>query len=143
MSDKSEGTSLRDSKFGNLTVGSLMEKKVQAEKKDAKAEMLATEMMEGFGSVPIIDQDNRLVGIVSEFDLLKAVRKGKSLRDITAGDIMTPSPVSVTEHTDVVTVMDVLQNNHLIRVPVVDSKGKLIGILARRDILRGYLQSAS
>ena len=79
-----------------------MEKKVQSEKKDAKAELLATEMMEGFGSVPIIDQDNRLVGIVSEFDLLKAVRKGKTLRDITAGDIMTPSPVSVTEHTDVV-----------------------------------------
>ena len=143
MSEKPENSSLRDSKFGHLTVGNLMEKKVQSERQDAKAELLATEMMEGFGSVPIIDQDNRLVGIVSEFDLLKVVRKGKSLRDVTAGDIMTPSPVSVTEHTDVVTVMDVLQNNHLIRVPVVDSTGKLIGILARRDILRGYLQSAS
>ena len=143
MSDKPENASIRESKFGHLTAGNLMEKKVQSEKKDAKAELLATEMMEGFGSVPIIDQDHRLVGIVSEFDLLKAVRKGKNLRNITAGDIMTPSPVSVTEHTDVVTVMDVLQNNHLIRVPVVDSTGKLIGILARRDILRGYLQSAS
>ena len=130
MSDKPENASFEIANLASLTAGNLMEKKVQAEKKDAKAEMLATEMMEGFGSVPIIDQDNRLVGIVSEFDLLKAVRKGKSLRDITAGDIMTPSPVSVTEHTDVVTVMDVLQNNHLIRVPVVDSTGKLIGILA-------------
>ena len=143
MSEKPESASLRDSKFGRLTAENLMEKKVQSEKQDAKAELLATEMMEGFGSVPIIDQDNRLVGIVSEFDLLKAVRKGKTLREITAGDIMTPSPVSVTQHTDVLTVIDVLQNNHLIRVPVVDSTGKLIGILARRDILRGYLQSAS
>jgi CBS domain-containing protein len=37
--------------------------------------------------------------------------------------------------------MDVLQNNHLIRVPVVDSKGKLMGIVAGRDLLRGYLQT--
>ena len=99
--------------------------------------------MEGFGSVPIIDQAGRLTGIVSEFDLLNALRKGQSLRDVTAGEIMTPNPVSVTQHTDVLTAIDVLQNNHLIRVPVVDSTGKLIGILARRDILRGYLQSSS
>jgi len=56
---------------------------------------------------------------------------------------MTPNPVSVTQNNDVVTVIEVLQNNHLIRVPVVDSTGKLIGILARRDILRGYLQTAT
>ena len=55
---------------------------------------------------------------------------------------MTPNPVSVTKDTDVLTVIDVLQNNHLIRVPVVDSTRRLIGIVARRDILRGYLQAS-
>jgi len=40
-----------------------------------------------------------------------------------------------------VTLIDVLQNNHLIRVPVVDSTGKLIGIVARRDLLRSYLHT--
>src|SRR5680860_57688 len=99
-------------------------------------------MMEGFGSVPIIDETSKLVGIVSEFDLLKALRKGKNLEDVMAGDIMTANPVSVTQDTNVLTLMDVLQNNHLIRVPVVDSKGKLIGIVARRDLLRGYLQTS-
>ena len=96
-------------------------------------------MMEGFGSIPIVDGSSKLVGIVSEFDLLKALRKGKNLDEVLAGEIMTPNPVSVTQDTNVLTLIDVLQNNHLIRVPVVDAIGKLIGIVARRDLLRGYL----
>jgi len=135
-------TALRESKFGKLTVGAIMEKQVQSAEKDTKAEMIASYMMEGFGSVPIVDENNKLVGIVSEFDLLAALRKGKKLQDVAAGEILTANPVSVTKDTDIVTLMDVLQNNHLIRVPVLDNVGKLIGIVARRDLLRGYLQTS-
>ena len=135
-------TALRESKFGKLTVGAIMEKQVQSAEKDTKAEMIASYMMEGFGSVPIVDENNKLVGIVSEFDLLAALRKGKKLQDVAAGEILTANPVSVTQDTDVVTLMDVLQNNHLIRVPVLDKVGNLIGIVARRDLLRGYLQTS-
>ena len=135
-------TAIRESKFGKLTVGAIMEKQVQSAEKDTKAEMIASYMMDGFGSVPIVDENNKLVGIVSEFDLLAALRKGKKLQDVAAGEILTANPVSVTQDTDVVTLMDVLQNNHLIRVPVLDNVGKLIGIVARRDLLRGYLQTS-
>jgi len=135
-------TALRESKFGKLTVGAIMEKQVQSAEKDTTAEMIASYMMDGFGSVPIVDENNKLVGIVSEFDLLAALRKGKKLQDVAAGEILTPNPVSVTQDTDIVTLMDVLQNNHLIRVPVLDNVGKLIGIVARRDLLRGYLQTS-
>ena len=135
-------TALRESKFGKLTVGAIMEKQVQSAEKDTTAEMIASYMMDGFGSVPIVDENNKLVGIVSEFDLLAALRKGKKLQDVAAEEILTPNPVSVTQDTDVVTLMDVLQNNHLIRVPVLDNVGKLIGIVARRDLLRGYLQTS-
>ena len=135
-------TALRESKFGKLTVGAIMEKQVQSAEKDTTAEMIASYMMDGFGSVPIVDENNKLVGIVSEFDLLAALRKGKKLQDVSAGEILTPNPVSVTKDTDIVTLMDVLQNNHLIRVPVLDNVGKIIGIVARRDLLRGYLQTS-
>ncbi len=134
-------TALRESKFGQLTVGSLMEAQVQSAEKSTKAEILASYMMDGFGSVPIVDSTNKLLGIVSEFDLLGALRRGKKLEEVTAGDILTANPISVTKDTDVMTLVDVLQNNHLIRVPVLDNAGKLIGIVARRDLLRGYLQS--
>ncbi len=134
------GTNMRDTGFGQLTVGHLMEKDVQCAHKDDKAKLLASHMMEGFGSVPIIDDDRTLVGIVSEFDLLKALRKGRRLDDVAAGDIMTPRPISALQGMNVLSLIDVLQNNHLIRVPVVDGAEKLVGIVARRDVLRGYLQ---
>ncbi|MDH5562721.1 MAG: CBS domain-containing protein [Nitrospirota bacterium] len=143
MSEIAEGrAAIRESKFGHLTVGSIMETQVQSATKDTQAEMLASYMMEGFGSVPIVDDNNKLIGIVSEFDLLASLRKGKKLEEVTAGDILTSNPISVTKDTDLMTLLDVLQNNHLIRVPVLDNVGKLIGIVARRDVLRGYLHTS-
>lgn len=141
MTEKDARASMRDSKFGHLTLGQVMERNVQSGHQDDVAEALCSMMMEGFGSIPIVDDENRLIGILSEFDLLNALRKGRQLNDLKAGDIMTPNPVSLTQGTDVLTAIDVLQNNHLIRVLVVDSSGKLIGIVTRRDILRGYLQT--
>ncbi len=143
MNAVAEGrTALRESKFGHLTVGTIMEMQVQSATKDTGAELLASYMMDGFGSVPIVDDQNKLVGIVSEFDLLGALRRGKKLEEVTAGEILTANPISVTKDTDVMTLVDVLQNNHLIRVPVLDNRGSLIGIVARRDLLRGYLQAS-
>ena len=141
--NKETRTALRASKFGQLTVSKVMETAVRSEEQDASAELVASLLMEGFGSVPIVDRANRLIGIVSEFDLLNAIREGKPLADVTAQDILTSNPISATEDTDMYTVIEILQNNHLIRVPIVDSAGKLVGIVARRDILRGYLQSQS
>lgn len=139
----SKGTAIRTSKFGQLTVGSVMEREVQSGTVEDGAKILASYMMEGYGSIPIIDEHSKLIGIVSEFDLLNSVRKGKNLDEVVAGDIMTANPVSITQDANVMTLIDVLHNNHLIRVPVVDSTGKLIGIVARRDVVRGYLQTMS
>lgn len=142
MAAQDSRASLRNTKFGHMTIGQVMEKHVQSAHKDDSAEMVASLMMvEGFGAVPIVDEGNKLIGMISEFDLLNALRKGRELTDVTVAEIMTPNPVSVTQGTDVLTAIDVFQNNHLIRIPVVDTGGKLIGIAARRDILRGYLNS--
>ncbi len=141
--DQKTQTALRINKLSFLPVSRVMETTVRSEEREASAELIASLLMEGFGSVPIIDQAKRLIGIVSEFDLLHAIRKGKVLANITAQDIMTKDPVSVSEDVDVGTVIEILHNNHLIRMPVVDSTRKVVGIIARRDILRSYLHSHS
>ncbi len=52
---------------------------------------------------------------------------------------MVRNPYSVRPETDLATLIHVLRASDLIRVPVVDAEEKLVGIVARRDIVRTYL----
>lgn len=125
--------------FTRLTVLRFMERDVQVGHRETRADRLAAQMVEGFGAIPIVDEQRRLIGIVSEHDLLASLEKGQPWSEVAASEVMSPNPYSVRPETELGTVIHVLRVSQLIRVPVVDGDGKLIGILARRDILRGYL----
>ncbi len=128
--------------FNTLTAAQFMQEDVIYFSKSVKAQSIAAAITTGnFGSVPIVDSDLKPVGIVSEYDLLKAMRQGKNLSEISAAEIMSKPAVSVSVDTNSMDVMKVLEDKHLIRVPVVDHEGKLAGMLARRDLMKGYLQS--
>jgi CBS domain-containing protein len=94
-----------------------------------------------FGSLPVVESDGILVGIVTEYDLLQAMIEGRDLRNILATEIMSAHPVSVTEDQTLAQVADLFQDRYITRVPVVRNK-KLVGILARRDLLFGYLKAS-
>jgi CBS domain-containing protein len=128
--------------FKKMTAAHFMQTDVYYYSKNSTGDKLATAItMGGFGSIPIVDQERKLIGIVSEFDLLKAIMSRKELDKVSAEEIMTREAISVTEETLSGEIIDLLQQKHLIRVPVVDKEGKLVGIVARRDILQGYLKS--
>ena len=78
--------------------------------------------------LPVVDQQKRVIGIVSEFDLL-------SRRGATAADIMSREVVSVSEETDAGEVAQLLTNQRIRRVPVLDA-GRLVGIVSRSDLVR-------
>jgi CBS domain-containing protein len=126
-----------------VTAKDVMNKNVQYAQLTTKAEVIASLMIEGFGAVPIVNGGKRLAGIVSEHDLLAAIDDGHDLCRITAGDIMTGNPYSVRTETSLGTLVHVLRASDLVRVPVVDAKDKLVGIIARRDVLRTYLEGNS
>jgi CBS domain-containing protein len=86
-----------------------------------------------------VEKGRKLVGIVSEHDLLAAVDDRLQLSDVTAKDIMTANPYSVRPETTLGTIVHVLRASDLVRVPVVDATDKLVGIIARRDVLQTYL----
>ncbi|MDC4227856.1 MAG: CBS domain-containing protein [Candidatus Manganitrophus sp.] len=67
--------------------------------------------------------------------------KGRSLNDLSAAEIMTTPPVTVLPESKADDVLKILEDRHLIRVPVVDEEGRLVGMVARRDLLHGYLQA--
>lgn len=125
-----------------LTVGQLMQDAViTCTPRTDGATISGLMTRRNFGSVPIIDSDGTLVGIVSEYDLLQAMIDGRDLRKILATEIMSAHPVFVTEDQTLAQVADLFQDRQITRVPVVRNK-KLVGILARRDLLFGYLKAS-
>lgn len=125
--------------FESMTVSQVMEKEVQSVRLRTRGDVIASLMIEGFGAVPVVENGRKLAGIVSEHDLLAAVDDGQRLGAVSAKDVMTANPYSVRPETTLGTLVHVLRASDLVRVPVVDDKDKLVGIIARRDVLRTYL----
>jgi len=120
--------------FATLKAEQFMQDVVSYYQVEETGDKLAGAITEGgFGSVPILPKDGTVVGIVSEFDLLKAITEGKELSKVTAGEMMTKGTISVTKDTSATEIIRLLQSQHLIRVAVVDAQGKLLGVVARRD----------
>jgi CBS-domain-containing membrane protein len=125
--------------FDSMTVSQIMEIDVQSVPLQMKGDMIAALLVEELGAVPVVEKGRKLAGIVSEHDLLAAVDDGHQLGAVRAKDVMTANPYSVRAETTLGTLLHVLRASDLVRVPVVDAKDKLIGIIARHDVLRTYL----
>lgn len=127
--------------FKDLKAAQIMEMDVVAAHLNTTWHDMARTMTErGFGDVPIIDDDKKLVGIVTEFDLVKMLMQSKDIKEITAKDIMTSDPVVVTGESSMSEIIDLIETKHLIRLPVVKD-GKLVGIVARRDVILAFLNA--
>lgn len=88
--------------------------------------------------LPVVDDDMTLVGILSEKDVLSLL---SDLKDDSAEveDYMTKEVVSFEQDEDLIAICECLINNHFRRVPIV-SKGKLVGIISRKDIIKYILE---
>ena len=128
--------------FKTLEAEQFMQDVVTSFRVEDTVDRLAGAMSEGgFGSVPILAKDEKLVGIVSEYDLLKAIEEGKEMTKVTAGEIMVKDPITVSRNTPAMEIIKLLQERHFIRTPVVEADGKLAGVASRRDLIQGYLRS--
>lgn len=88
--------------------------------------------------MPVADLDGRVVGVVTEADIVRTLIAGKRLENLTASEVMTGPPITVNVETPLEDVMKKLEDNRIVRVPVVN-QDKLVGIISRRDIIRGIL----
>ena len=108
----------------------IMNKIVTAASRKTNGRELSVKLLTGmYSGLPVVD-GGKVVGDVTEFDLLNAVKEGKDLHQIVADDIMTKDPICVEDDTHV---------DEIIRVPVV-RKGNLIGVISRCDITNSLIQ---
>src|SRR5271156_3472874 len=118
----------------------------------------------GISAVPVVDEDNRVIGMVSEGDLLHRAETGTERRrswwlDMGAStnklageyikshsgrvkDVMTRDVMSVTEETPVADIANLLETKRIKRVPVLRD-GKLVGIVSRANLVRALAAAGS
>lgn len=116
----------------------------------------------GISAMPVVDADGKVLGVVSEGDLLRRVELGTVKKprwtDIfsgdagmareyvkshgrTAKDVMTRPAIVVEEDTDLTEIASLLESKRIKRVPVVRD-GRLLGVVSRSDIVRGLIVAA-
>ena len=124
----------------DIQLEELMTKPVFSASKETPIKDITFELFYGFFSgMPIADSNGKVIGIVTEIDILNQIRDGKDLEKLTAGDIMTKNPITVDVNTPITDVINIMIEKNVIRLPVTKA-GHLAGVIARRDILRYYFQ---
>jgi CBS domain-containing protein len=117
----------------------------------------------GISGVPVVDADRRVLGIVSEGDLIRRAELGTQktrggwarfftgtatlaedyvrAHGVKASDIMSTEVVTVTVDTPLTEIADRMEDEHIKRVPVLDGD-KLVGIVSRANLLRAFASLA-
>ena len=92
--------------------------------------------LQDIGAVPIISENNQLLGVVSERDIVrKLVKNGRDSDLVTAKDIMTSKVITVTKKTSQIDALKLMQSNKIRHLPIVDDSQKLINFISHRDIV--------
>ncbi|GGO90488.1 CBS domain-containing protein [Wenjunlia tyrosinilytica] len=105
-------------------------------------------------AVPVVDADDRPLGVVSEADLLRKTaghpldtapsasgRAGRARPGATVAEELMSSPaVCARPGWTVVQAAQVMQENHIKRLPVIDDTDRLVGVVSRSDLLRVFLR---
>ncbi|MGH2480343.1 MAG: CBS domain-containing protein [Ktedonobacteraceae bacterium] len=92
------------------------------------AQLLYQERISG---VPVIDDDDQLIGMITEADIIRSIHRD----DLLVADVMSRQLVTVREDTPVSDIAALLSERKVKRVPVVRT-GQVVGIVSRADIVQ-------
>lgn len=89
------------------------------------------------GSVPIVDEQNKLIGIITDRDIaIGAALKHKALWEVSACEVTGDRPVFTCHpDDDIHTALAIMQRNKIRRLPIVNDAGELQGILSIGDVV--------
>ena len=122
-----------------LTAGSIMTTDLVTVRPDASIEEAIQVLLnQSISGLPVVEDDGRLVGVITEFALL-AVTYDKRVKNHTVSQHMTREVITVEINDPVSRIADLCIVHRVRRVPVMDN-GRLIGVIARRDVLRALVE---
>lgn len=124
----------------DLKASDVMTRPVVSAKRNASARDVTLQLLNGlYSGMPVTDEDGKVIGVITEFDLLQAVMEGKELVKITAEEVMSKEVTTVDVNTPISDIIKIMKLKNIIRLPVTE-KDKLVGIVARCDILTNLIE---
>jgi len=118
-----------------LRVSDVMVREVVTAGKNTPIKEAANSMYEKrVGSVVVVDEAGKPVGIVTERDLVYVCAKGLSA-DTPIWMVMTENPITIGEDALLLDAVEKMRSLNVRHLPVVDKEGKLVGIISVRDVL--------
>ncbi|MEM0369189.1 MAG: CBS domain-containing protein [Pyrobaculum sp.] len=118
-----------------IKISDIMVRQVVTCRKDEKVKEVAMRMYENkIGSVVIVDGENRPIGIVTERDLIYVLARSLP-PDTPVWTVMTENPVVINENALVTEALEKMRSLGIRHLPVVDSAGRLVGIISVRDLI--------
>jgi len=94
-----------------------------------------------FGCVPVVDEDSRVVGMITDRDIcMAAYTRGVSLHALSVKSAMAKEVVCCAPEDDILVAEKLMRKNEIRRLPVVDALGKLVGIISIDNIVRQALR---
>jgi CBS domain-containing protein len=94
---------------------------------------------EDVGVVPVVEEGTggkKLVGMLTDRDIaIRLVADGKNADECEVRDVMSANPKTARADDDVSRVMDLMGREQVRRVPIVDDRGSLVGIVAQADVV--------
>lgn len=118
-----------------MNIGEIMTKNVVTCSLDEPLSQVAIKMQkENIGMCPVVE-NKQLVGVVSDRDITtRAVATGADINTKTARSVMTPSPVTGNPSMSFEEACHLMGVNQIRRLPIVDEKNHLVGIVALADL---------
>lgn len=96
------------------------------------------------GAVPVTDDAGAVRGIVTDRDVcMAAYFQGRALSDIRLADIMTAQPATCTDDIDLAAAERLMRERQIRRLPIVDRRGALVGMLSLADVVRSAKTNGS
>ena len=124
----------------DLTALDIMVRPVVSARRGASARDIALQLLTGlYSGMPVTDEEGRVVGVVTELDLLKAVEEGRELVKTTAEEIMHTEVITADVDTPVSELLKLMTDKNIIRLPITDND-RLVGVVARCDILKTLIE---
>jgi arabinose-5-phosphate isomerase len=88
------------------------------------------------GTVPIVDGERRVIGVVTAGDLTRRMERQEDIFDTPVGEVMNRNPKRVRREELAAAALFLMEKHGIMALPVIDAEDRLVGVVHLHDLMR-------